>query len=95
VGGSHQTQIGDFSYGQGGSPSVVTEICPQMAATSKGFFGSTATITYTREVVDVSRKCAKAQAKFEKAVAKVRTIQRKVGALNKQIKQLSTSRSSS
>lgn len=88
VGGSHQTQLGDFSYGQGGSPTVVTDECPQMQARVKGFFGATATITYTREVVDVSQKCAKAQAEFEKAVAKVRTIQRKVTSLNKQIKQL-------
>lgn len=86
VGGRHQIQLGDFSYSQGGSPTVVTETCPQLQATLESYYSSTATITYTRE--DVSQKCGKAQAKFEKAVAKVRTIQRKVTKLNKQIKQL-------
>jgi len=88
AGGRHQTQLGDFSYSQGGTPTVVTETCPQMQARVVGFFSSTATITYKREVVDVSQKCAKAQASFKKAVANVRTVQRKVTSLNKQIGQL-------
>lgn len=88
VGGSHQTQLGVFSYGQGGSPSLLTDTCPLTLTRLKSFYAATATITYTREVVDVSQKCAKAQAEFEKTVANVRTIQRKVTSLNKQIKQL-------
>ncbi len=88
VGGRHQVQLGDFSYGQGGLPSVVDVTCPEMKAKLISFYSSTATITYSRDTTDVSGKCAKAQAKFQEAVAKVRAIQRKITKLNKQIKQL-------
>ena len=43
--GRHHVQLGDFSYGQGGSPSLLDE-CVAMEGRVNGFFGDTATVTY-------------------------------------------------
>ena len=84
-GGAHQTQIGDFSYRQGGTPG---DGCLAMQQRARELLGDTAIITYTRTTVDVSQKCAKAQNTYKAANAKVRTVQVKVTRLNTQVKQI-------
>ena len=50
VGGAHQVLYGDFSYSQGGSPSVLDN-CAGIVSRTEPRFGDTATVTYEHTAV--------------------------------------------
>jgi hypothetical protein len=75
-GAAHQTQLGDFSYQQGGGdPAAAATECEAMRQRVDDFFGPTATVTYVH-----TDKCASALSKVEKAAKAVKAARKKVNS---------------
>jgi hypothetical protein len=72
TGGAHHQQLGGFSYGQGGHPSLLTETAPQTLARIKALFAPTATVTYERP-----DSCVSAIETLNAATDKLKSAQKK------------------
>lgn len=75
VGGKHQTQLGDYSYSQGGyaTPEAAAAECEALRARSDSFWGPNATITYEH-----TDKCKSAISKLNDAKAKVKAAKKRL-----------------
>lgn len=75
VGGKHQKQIGDFTYGQGGyaTPEEAAADCEALRQRVDDFFGPSATVSYVH-----TAKCKNAIKRLIAAKAKVKQAQRKL-----------------